>query len=161
MIRSVSRIIENPDDAADAFQEALATIWRKRMRIRRHPNPHALILRICINAAYDTMRRRSRERQLEQLKGITGSLADASRSPRDALATEERRSEIIEAINCLPRKQATAVFMRFLENQPFSDIAQALGCSEAAVRKNVSRGCARLREILGYLRPDRTKEVAQ
>ena len=161
MIRSVSRIIENPDDVADAFQEALATIWKKRTRIRRHPNPHALILRICINAAYDAIRRRVRERQLEQLKAIPDSLPDASRSPRDALASKELRSGIIEAIDCLPRKQATAVFMRFLQNQSFSDIAQALGCSEAAVRKNVSRGCARLRELLADLRPDGTKGVAQ
>jgi RNA polymerase sigma factor (sigma-70 family) len=161
MIRSVSRIVENPDDVADAFQEALATIWKKRTRIRRHPNPHALILRICINAAYDAIRRRVRERQVEQLKAIPDSLPDASSSPRDVLASKELKGEVVEAIDRLPRNQAVAVSMRFLQNQSFGDIAHALGCSEAGARKSVSRGCARLRELLAHLGPDGTKEVAQ
>ena len=161
MIRSVSRIIENPDDAAEAFQEALATIWKKRMHIRRHANPHALILRICINAAYDKLRRRIRERRRVQLNAIPHSLPDASPSPRDTLIGKELKGEVIEAISRLPRNQAAVVFMRFLQNQSYSDIAQALGCSEAAARKSVSRGRARLRGLLAHLRPDGTKEVIQ
>ena len=55
MIRSVWRIVADPGDAEDAFQDALAKVWKNWGRVRRHPNPHALILRMCANAAYDAL----------------------------------------------------------------------------------------------------------
>ncbi|MBZ5544338.1 MAG: hypothetical protein LAO07_11760, partial [Acidobacteriia bacterium] len=53
MIRSVWRIVRDPTDAEDALQDALLTVWKRWGPVRRHPNPHALALRICINAAHD------------------------------------------------------------------------------------------------------------
>ena len=45
MIDTVTRIVRDPDDSADVFQETLAAIWQKLSRIDRHPNPHAYIMR--------------------------------------------------------------------------------------------------------------------
>ena len=45
MIGIVARIMRDPEDAADVFQEVLALIWSKLERIDRHPNPHAYIIR--------------------------------------------------------------------------------------------------------------------
>ena len=63
MMRSVWRITRDPDDADDALQEALERIWTRLSRIQRHANPRALILRICVNAAYDVLRRNARIRE--------------------------------------------------------------------------------------------------
>ena len=41
MIGCVWRIVRDPDDADDAFQEAMATIWRRWDVVLRHPNPQA------------------------------------------------------------------------------------------------------------------------
>ena len=70
MIRSVWRIVRDADDADDAFQAALEKIWRRLETIRRHPNPRALILRICVNAAYDLLRKKARLRRREALDGM-------------------------------------------------------------------------------------------
>jgi len=64
MMRAVWRVSRNPADTEDAFQEALLTIWKRWDRIRAHPNPHALIVHICINAAYDGLRRKTRQGKL-------------------------------------------------------------------------------------------------
>ena len=56
MVRLVWRIVRHRQDFEDALQEALTTIWKRLDRIRRHRNPHALILRICANAGYDILR---------------------------------------------------------------------------------------------------------
>ena len=51
MILGVARLVRDEDDAADAFQNALEQIWKNLERIRRHPNPHGYILRLCTSAS--------------------------------------------------------------------------------------------------------------
>ena len=46
----------------------------------------------------------------------------------------------------LPADQAGAIEARFFEDASYEDIARRLRCSEAVVRKRVSRGLATLRE---------------
>jgi DNA-directed RNA polymerase specialized sigma24 family protein len=62
MMRSIWRIVRKADLAEDSLQDALTVVWKKRHRIRRHPNPPALILKICLDTAYDSLRK------LERLK---------------------------------------------------------------------------------------------
>ena len=159
MIRTIWRIVRDSDDADDALQEALATVWKRLERIRSHPNPHAVILRICVNAAYDLLRRKIRERRRRELHAIADSRADTKPSARDVLSHEERETEIFDAIARLSRNQAQAVLMRLVQGQCYSDIAQALGCSEATARIHVTRGRARLRKLLSHLAPHPLKEV--
>ena len=159
MIRSVCRIVRNPDDSEDAFQEALATIWNKLGRIRQHPNPHALILRICVNSAYDVLRRKSRQRRHEELKEISDIASDPAPSPVQQAINHENREEIFKAISRLPRIQAQAVLMRFVQELPYADVAQALDCKEAVVRKYIARARVHLRKTLTHLAPFSTKEV--
>ena len=159
MIRSVWRIVRDPNDFDDAFQEALATIWKRLRRIRRHPNPHALILRICANAAYDVLRNNARRRRHEQLEAIPADVANPAPSIPDVLSGQEKRAEIFAAMAQLPRKQAEAVLMRFAQELPYTDIAQALGCSEVTARTHVKRARSRLAELLAHLAPHSPKEV--
>lgn len=159
MIRTVWRIVRDADDADDALQEALATIWKRLGRIRRHPNPHALILRICVNSAYDLLRRRARYIRREELKAIPEALADPAPSVAKRLSDRETQAEILATIGRLPRKQGEAVLMRFVQELPYSDIAEALGCREVTVRKHVARARARLSRELAHLAPWPPKEV--
>ncbi|MBN1866285.1 hypothetical protein JW916_03235 [Candidatus Sumerlaeota bacterium] len=63
MMQAVWRIVRDPDDAEDAFRQAMETIWRRWHRVRKHPNPPALMMTICINAAYDQRRSQEPARQ--------------------------------------------------------------------------------------------------
>ncbi|MFH1743968.1 MAG: RNA polymerase sigma factor [bacterium] len=159
MIRSVWRIVQNPEDADDAFQDALATIWKRLAKIRRHPNPRALILKICVNSAYDTLRRKIRRRSRETPEGIPAGIPDSSPSAWDKLLGKEQRAEILCAIGRLSRNQAQAVLMRIVEEQPYSSIAQALGCSEATARTHVTRARTRLCKLLSHLAPHLAEEA--
>jgi len=153
MMRSVWRIVRSPEDADDAFQEALANIWKRLDRIRKHPNPRALILRICINAAYDTVRRRMRRKEHPAADTIAETVADASPSAADRLVREEKHREIFRAIGELSKNQADAILMRAIQDQPYRAIADALGCSEVTARGHVNRARVRLRETLSHLVP--------
>ena len=63
MIRSIWRIVRNPQDAEDALQDALLLLSKRWDRISKHSNPQSLVLKICIDAAYDVIRRRIRREQ--------------------------------------------------------------------------------------------------
>jgi len=161
MMRSIWRVVRHPELAEDTLQDALTIIWRKRKRIRRHPNPRALILKICLNAAYDTLRMRKRLRQQED-----PSLLDKFPSPSDtnvsnALERKKMEDEILKAIGRLPKKQSVAVLMRIIQDQPFDVIGQTLGCSEITARIHVSRGRARLSQWLSHLHSTPLKEASK
>ena len=159
MIRSIWRILRDPDDADDALQDALATIWKRLDRVRKHPNPQALVLKICADAAYDALRRRIRSSRREDWRGIDENRPDSAPLVSEELSRRDRRREIFGAIARLPRNQATAVLMRFVQEQPYSVVAKALGCTEGTARTHVKRARERLRTLLARGPHDRTQEA--
>ena len=149
-MRTVTRLVRDPDEAADAFQNALMSIWKNLKRIERHPNPHGYILRICVTAAYDVLRRRSRrsKREVPLAMAVSATTADNQES---IAASEGRRRVLFDLIAQLSPKQAQTILLRVKEEQTFATIAQIMNCSEATSRSNFSKGVARLRELCRHL----------
>ncbi len=151
MKRTVARIVRDPEDAADTFQNALASIWKNLRKVHRHPNPHACILGICINASYDTLRKRSRLSKREIGMDAVPDLPSSGERPDGVAAGREKERSILSAVACLPPKQALAVFLRLVEGESFQVIAEMIGCREATARSHVSKGRAALRETLASI----------
>jgi RNA polymerase sigma-70 factor (ECF subfamily) len=147
MMRAVARIVRDPDDMADAFQNALALVWRDIPRIQRHPNPHAYILRLCANASYDLLRKRARLRRRE-VSVQEDFLADMPGAGLPEAIQREGIRAIMDAILQLSPNQAEAFYMREIEGFSFEEIAQAIGCGESTVRVHLSNAKARLRVLL-------------
>lgn len=153
MIGSIARILRDRQDAEDAMQNALATIWRSWGRVMKHPNPEVLIIRICLDASCDMLRRRIREqRHVQKVRAQTelGGML----SPEAELYRHEIYAEVTSAIGRLPRKQALATLLRIVQNQSYAEIALALGCGQATARKHVERGRERLKKMLAHLEID-------
>jgi RNA polymerase sigma-70 factor (ECF subfamily) len=151
MMRTIWRIVRHDQLAEDTLQDALTVIWRKRHRIRAHPNPEALILKICLNCAYDCLRKRERQRKHQNL--ITQSASGDQARPNVSCDLEQKQavSEVLRAMSRLPRNQAFAVIMRVVQEQSYDAIAQTMGCSETTVRIHVSRARKRLSQWLAHL----------
>jgi len=156
MMRIIWRIVRDPDEAEDTMQEVLTLIWKKLDRFSAHPNPQALVMRICVNAAVDALRRQRRDRRfvdprvLDRLPGP---------KPSDGWERKETEIKVKEAIGRLPRKQAEAVLLRVLGEQPYEEIARALGCRENTARTHVLRGRIKLSRWLSHLRPSLSEEI--
>jgi RNA polymerase sigma factor (sigma-70 family) len=155
MMRTIWRIVRNPDEAEDTMQEALTLVWKKLDRISRHPSPQALVLRICVNSAVDTLRKQRRGRRF-----VDPEVLDRLAAP-DSGGWEQKETEakIREAVGRLPRNQAAAVVMRVLEGQSYREIARALGCRENTARTHVLRGRVKLSHWLSHLRPSASEEI--
>jgi RNA polymerase sigma factor (sigma-70 family) len=156
MIRSIWRIVHNEQDAEDALQNALATLWRRWNRVARHANPQALALKICADAAYDALRRRSRAQRNVEPHPPSDCPVDGRRPPLDELEADDLRAEIQAALGQLSRQQAVAVVLRLCDELPYDQIAAAMGCTAATARKHVERARGNLRVVLARHEPKRT-----
>jgi RNA polymerase sigma factor (sigma-70 family) len=155
MLRTAWRIVRDEDVARDALQDALVVVWRRRERVRAHPNPEALILRIVIHAALDAVRKKLRRRAPVELPALVS--ASPGPGPAAALEVRELREQVLAAVVQLPAKQAAAVSMRVLEERPYRAIAEALECAEVTARIHVMRGRARLGRLLAHLGPESSR----
>lgn len=155
MMRSIWRIVRQREAAEDALQDALTVVWKKRRTVAAHPNPQALILRIAVQAAYDAARK-SRRRLGHEIPGLPEAPAGDPSSPPVTKGLEDRglRDAILEAIARLPRRQATAVLLRVVEERSYGEVALAMDCSETTARVHVMRGKALLARRLSRLLPD-------
>jgi RNA polymerase sigma-70 factor (ECF subfamily) len=159
MMRSIWRVVRRSELAQDALQDALIVIWKKLPQIRRHPNPQALILKICLNSAYDALRKLKRipyRTDVSALGQIPAPFADGA---TPTLERQELEQQVLRAIGRLPRKRAVAVMMRLVQEAPFDVIARALDCSEVTARIHVSKGRAQLRKWLHHLCPQSLQEA--
>ncbi len=151
MIATIWRVLRHPQDAEDALQTAVATLWQEWGRIERHPNPHALILKICADAAIDECRRRQRRPERADDGALVNSPSASRSDPSEDAIAREAFDDIMEAIARLPPSQATAIVMRCLQSESYEVIALALGCGAASARKHVARGRERLARLLRHL----------
>jgi len=148
MIRSIWRVTRNAADAEDAMQDALVAIWRRRNRIAGHSSPQALILRICVDTAYDVARRRARHRRRLAPPDSADEVIGDDRPPWEGMVQRELSDDILTAINGLSRRQAAAITLRIFEDLPYEQIAAAMHCSVATARKHVERARRHLRRVL-------------
>lgn len=152
MMACAWNIVREREGARDALQDALATVWRKRETVAAHPNPEALLLRICRESAIDQVRqvarRGLRETAVEELPEAEGATRE---TPLTRLCDAELAAGIRKAVAALPGNQSLAVIMRIVEGLPYEEVAATLGCSEATARVHVKRGREKLREGLTLL----------
>jgi RNA polymerase sigma factor (sigma-70 family) len=125
----------------------LVQVLKRFSRIRRHPNPTALLLRMCINQALDHLRRcRSRRAALARLPVDS---APAPASPAGQLAQAEDRERLLAFVGSLPAREAEAVTLHILEELDYAAVAEAMGCSQSTVRVHVGRARERFRSAFG------------
>jgi RNA polymerase sigma-70 factor (ECF subfamily) len=148
MMRAVWRVSRDTGDAEDAFQEALLTVWKRWDRIQTHPNPQALVLHICVHAAHDVLRLKVRRGKWLEAAAIPEDIPDSSASAIQDISGAEENAQVLRAIGRLSKNQARAILMHVVEEIPYGDIALAMDCREATVRKHVARARARLRTLL-------------
>lgn len=158
MMQTVWHILGDVHDAEDALQDALTIVLKRWKRVARHDNPHALIVKICADCAYDHLRskiRLSRRHQVLDKLDKPSHLNDAA----EQLSRRELRREIMSAIAKLSRNQASAFLLRSTEGQSYDCIAAALGCSVATARKHVARARYRLSILLQPLTPTKGSAI--
>ncbi|MGW9308233.1 SigE family RNA polymerase sigma factor [Saccharomonospora azurea] len=141
LLRYATALTCDPHLAQDVVQEVLLRAQPRWDRIATLRSPDAYVRRMVTNE-YLSWRRRRAARQV----ATTHEALDALSSPEPDHATRYAERDAMRArIATLPRKQRSALVLRYYENLTDAEIAEALGCGEGTVRSHISRALSRLR----------------
>lgn len=83
--------------------------------------------------------------------GLVNMLVKSMTTPSAAFSRNAREARLYEAISGLSDDQQQAIRLKYIENKPSKEIAEALGKSDAAVRVMLTRTMKQLNEILSAL----------
>ena len=166
----------DPEDAADALQEAMISAFRRAKDFRGDSAVTTWLHRIVVNAALDRLRRKPArsvswsgdQDALDALlaqdsrggpplavpspRGGAGLLTGTpSADPADAVET---RLDIDAALRLLTPEQRAALVLVDMLGYPVAEVAVILAVSEGTVKSRCARGRARLFPYLAHLRGD-------
>jgi RNA polymerase sigma factor (sigma-70 family) len=134
-------------DADDAWIDTFVSAMRAYPQLPPDSNVRGWLVTIAHNRAIDHLRAsRRRPTPMEHLP-------EGRAVPPDHADVADERRGLRAALDTLGAKQRTAVIYRHLGDLPYTEIAQLMGISEAAVRRNVSDGITRLRTELEGAQP--------
>jgi RNA polymerase sigma-70 factor (ECF subfamily) len=117
------------DVADDAVGEAFARAMESRVRIR---SPYPWLYRTAFRIAAADLRR------------------DVRDTPADETYVDDPATgDLMRAMRRLPQKARAAIYLHYQADLPIREVARLTGSSVAAVKVQLHRGRARLRELLG------------
>lgn len=145
------RTTQDPEDAADALQDALLSAFRRADQFRGESAVTTWLHRIVVNAALDRMRRTAVRPTVALPEGQDGDTLDLP-DRHDAIGQREDQLVIAEALADLPQEQREAVVLVDIEGYSVEEAASMLGCPAGTVKSRCSRGRAKLARQLAHLR---------
>jgi RNA polymerase sigma-70 factor (sigma-E family) len=135
----------DPHEADDIVQETLTKLYARWPRMHAVDNVDAYVNTMLVRTFLDDRRRGWWKVSLlghlpEPDPGVTGSSED--------------RPVIRAALAKLPPRQQAVLVLRYLCDQPVTEVARVLRCSEGTVKSQTSHGLTRLRKLLGASFPE-------
>lgn len=164
------RMLGDADSAADAAQDAFLAAYRN-LRSFRGGSFRSWLLRIATNACYDILRIRKRRPAVSLDAALASDdddsaplqIADSSESPDDFALRRELARAIEIGLTELPEDQRLVVILCDLQGLAYDEIAEVTGTNLGTVKSRLSRGRARLRDLLkqGELLPARFRHEGE
>jgi RNA polymerase sigma factor (sigma-70 family) len=157
------RMLGDPDSAADATQDTFIAAYRN-LRSFRGGVFRSWLLRIATNNCYDVLRSRKRRpaTSLDAARepdddGIGFDLPDTGESPDEFALRRELGAAIQQGLALLPEDQRAVLILSDIQGMAYEEIAQITNTNLGTVKSRLSRGRARLRDLLkqGELLPAR------
>ncbi len=140
-LRLACRILGTGPDAEDVVQDAFLQV-------------HRICLKEEVTSRGGLLHRAVLHRSLDQLRRRRGSgpLIDDPLSreddPQEAASARELADRLRQAVGRLPQQQAAAFCMRYLDDQPYEQIAENLGVALGAVASALHKARGKLKSML-------------
>ena len=149
------RTMRNPEEAADALQDAYISAFRRADTFRGDAAVTTWLHRIVVNACLDRIRR-NKVRRVDPLPDDPDRAIELGIIPEsDDLEVKERRADVANALGQINADQRAALVLVDMEGYSVEEAAQILGCAVGTIKSRCSRGRAKLVPLLAHLRETR------
>ena len=165
------RTTGDPEDAADALQEAMIAAFRRAESYRGDAAVTTWLHRIVVNACLDRLRRR-KVRLAEPLpddleeqlgRGSAATATPPAADPADVAERSDHRRLVLAALDTLPPEQRAALVLVDMQGYSVAEAAELLEVAPGTVKSRCSRARARLLPVLSPQReggnPDASPRV--
>lgn len=114
----------------DLAQEAFMAAYRRWDEISRYDKPGAWVRRVVANRSVSVVRKRTAEaKAISRLAGDLTALPELSSEATD----------VLQAVRRLPKRQAQAVVLYYLQDLPLDEVAAILDRSVETIRTHLRR----------------------
>jgi RNA polymerase sigma-70 factor (ECF subfamily) len=145
------QVMRNPDDAADALQDAYIAAFRRAGSFRGDAAVTTWLHRVVVNACLD----RLRSLKVRVAEALPENLDRSSRlgvdEPVDPMEAAEQRDQVMAALDRLNADQRAALVLVDMQGYSVQEAATILGCAPGTVKSRCARGRARLAPLLAPL----------
>ena len=146
------RMLRSAELAEDIVQETFWRIWRRSATFEgRRGSVASWILGIAHNLSVDELRRqRARPSLVRDTPGepILSAIVDVSADVDDLALLNERRRQILKALEQIPADQRLAIELAYFGGLSQSEIAEHLQSPIGTIKTRIRNGLRRLREVL-------------
>src|SRR6201986_5578992 len=149
------RTLCDPEEAADALQEAMISAFRRAGDFRGDAAVTTWLHRIVVNASLDRLRRKAAHSASSVGdEGTLDLLATQGTAPAstDPASLRETTLDVEAALRLIPAEQRAALVLVDMLGYPAADAAAVLELSVGTVKSRCARGRARLLPYLEHLR---------
>jgi RNA polymerase sigma-70 factor (ECF subfamily) len=156
VVHFLYRMVQNQAVSEELAQEVFLRVYRSRSTYEPTAKFTTWLFRIATHVALNSIRDRQKEKGHESLdqetpEGMERQVADRQPSVEQEMVHQARLREVRQAIEALPAKQRAAVLMHKYESLDYAQIADALRCSESAVKSLLFRAYESLRGRLAHM----------
>ncbi len=144
------RMCKNPEDAAEAAQEAFFAAWQGLGNFRGESSFSTWIYRLASNACVDLLRREGKRRAAVSLddEDLNLNIPASLPSPQEEAERRELREQIEAGLRALPPEYRAALALREMQQLRYDEIAEVLELDIGTVKSRISRGRKKLRAFL-------------
>ena len=146
------RTVCDPDEAADALQDAMVSAFRRAADFRGDSAVTTWLHRIVVNASLDRLRRKAVRPAVSTGDEQTFEALVAQGS--DPARATDTRLDIDAALRILPPPQRAALVIVDMLGYSVNDAAAILNTSTGTVKSRCARARARLLPYVAHLRTD-------
>jgi RNA polymerase sigma-70 factor (ECF subfamily) len=146
------RTAGNPEDAADALQDAALSAFKAAGNFRQDSAVGTWLYRITVNACLDRLRRQAARPTVHYPDPDSPVWRQATADPTDMAEQRELRLVLEQALAQLPVDQRAAVVLVDVQGLPVEEAAGVLGVPTGTVKSRCARGRAKLATTLRELR---------
>ena len=163
------RMCRNPEDAAEAAQEAFLSAWQGLAFFRGESSFATWLYRLASNACVDLLRREGRRQSAAgpslNDEEVQLEVPDTAPSPQEQAERSELRQQIEAGLQALTPDHRQVLLLREMHQLSYDEIAQTLDVDVGTVKSRINRGRKQLRNFLlrsgNFSPPPASKEAGK